>query len=116
MRSSEASSVLAPPSPKPAAWGTGLVALDAVVSQEADLRLWAGGTCGNVLIILQYLGWSSFPISRLAADPASDVIVADMDGWGLKCKFLRLEPVADAPVIIHSVRRSRDGQAHHRFS
>ena len=29
-------------------------------------RYWAGGTCGNVLTVLSYLGWHASPIARLA--------------------------------------------------
>jgi fructokinase len=39
--------------------GTGLVALDLVVSNDNSVppRYYAGGTCGNVLTILSFLGW-----------------------------------------------------------
>ena len=44
---------------RPVVVGTGLVALDVVINSDVHRppRLWAGGTCGNVLTILSYLGW-----------------------------------------------------------
>jgi hypothetical protein len=46
---------------KPRAFGIGLIALDLVMGadRESSVRSWAGGTCGNVLSILAYLGWDA---------------------------------------------------------
>ena len=54
--------------------GTGLVALDVVIDDESPQvqRLFAGGTCGNVLTILSFLGWNSFPVARIAKDSAGE--------------------------------------------
>ncbi|NJR56859.1 MAG: hypothetical protein HC768_21350 [Acaryochloris sp. CRU_2_0] len=51
----------------PIAIGTGLLALDVVFSDRLNdpLGLWAGGTFGNVMVALSYLGWDSYPIARL---------------------------------------------------
>lgn len=50
------------PGPRPAIAGTGLIALDVVIPNEPRSlpQLWAGGTCGNVLTALAYLGWDSY--------------------------------------------------------
>ena len=39
--------------------GTGLLALDVVITEGGTTppRQWAGGTCGNVLLALRYLVW-----------------------------------------------------------
>src|SRR5690606_31370429 len=52
--------------------GTGLIALDVVLDDnEPDRqRCYAGGTCGNVLTILSYLGWLAVPVSRIRRDRA----------------------------------------------
>ena len=58
----------------PSVIGAGLLALDIVISEvsEAPPEQWAGGTCGNVLIALGYLGWKSQPVARLKTGAAVD--------------------------------------------
>lgn len=103
---------------KPRAFGTGLIALDLVMSADPNLpvRAWAGGTCGNVLSILAYLGWESYPIARMNGDPASERVRADMSRWGVKLDFAGCEPTSHTPIIIQEIRRGRDGSPTHRFS
>jgi len=57
----------------PKAFGAGLIALDLVLGMDpaAPVKSWTGGTCGNVLSILAFLGWKSFPIARMNGDAAS---------------------------------------------
>ena len=103
---------------KPRAFGTGLIALDLVMSANPNLpvRAWAGGTCGNVLSILAYLGWESYPIARMNGDPASERVRADMSRWGVKLDYAGCEPTSHTPIIIQEIRRGRDGSPTHRFS
>jgi fructokinase len=103
---------------RPRAFGTGLIALDLVMSAspETPVRAWAGGTCGNVLSILAYLGWDSYPIARMNGDPASERVKADMESWGVKLDFAGCEPTSHTPIIIQEIRRGRDGAPTHRFS
>ncbi|WP_454685348.1 PfkB family carbohydrate kinase [Ancylobacter moscoviensis] len=105
-------------SEKPRAFGTGLIALDLVMSANPNLpvQAWAGGTCGNVLSILAYLGWESYPIARMNGDPASERVRADMSRWGVKLEFAGCEPTSHTPIIIQEIRRGRDGSPTHRFS
>src|SRR5437879_1248419 len=65
-------SILSVAPTKPAVLGTGLIALDVVVGPQpgAAPRCWAGGTCGNVLTILAYFGWRSYPAATLGNDVA----------------------------------------------
>jgi len=65
------------------ALGTGLVALDVVINSDVHQppRLWAGGTCGNVLTILSYLGWQAYPVSRLNEDTAAGYLMRDLSQW-----------------------------------
>jgi sugar/nucleoside kinase (ribokinase family) len=73
--------------------GTGLVALDVVIPKglEDDPQLRGGGTCGNVLTALAYLGWQSYPIARLSADGASKLVAADMKQWGVNLDLLSFD-------------------------
>jgi fructokinase len=103
---------------KPRIFGTGLIALDLVMSADpqSPVRSWAGGTCGNILSILAYLGWEAYPIARMNSDPASERVRADMDRWGVRLDFASCDPTADTPIIIQQIRRGRDGKPKHRFS
>lgn len=102
----------------PQIFGTGLVALDLVISANPDVPVcsWAGGTCGNILSILSYLGWDSYPIARLNSDPAAKLVRADMKRWGVHLDFLDCGPTTDTPIIIQHILRARDGSPKHRFS
>jgi fructokinase len=91
--------------------GTGLVALDVIVDETSnvvDLR--AGGTCGNVLTILGYLGWRSVPLGRLAKDAPFSVVASDLKRWGVDTNHLTLGPATPTPVIVELLR-----ERGHRF-
>lgn len=105
------------PSRSPFIVGSGLIALDLVLNHEnqpAYMR--AGGTCGNVLTILSYLGWNSFPIGRLADDEASALIFQDLKMWDVHVDFLALEPRTPAPLIVQRIRHDSTGLPHHTYS
>ncbi len=103
---------------RPKVFGTGLIALDLVLGLDPDtaVRSWAGGTCGNVLSILAYLGWEAFPIARMNGDPASDRVRADFAEWGVRLDFANCQPTAHTPIIIQEIKRGPDGMPRHRFS
>ena len=91
-------------------FGTGLIALDLVIGpdSEAPIRSWAGGTCGNVLSILAYLGWDAYPIARMNEDVASDRVRADMRRWKVHLDWADCAPTAHTPIIVQEIRRRRD--------
>ncbi len=103
---------------QPKVFGAGLIALDLVLGMDArsPVRSWAGGTCGNVLSILAYLGWDAYPIARMNGDPASDRVRIDMARWGVHLDYASCGPTAHTPIIIQQIRRGRDGKPTHRFS
>lgn len=98
--------------------GTGLVALDVVFRgrSKKPLRRCAGGTCGNVLVALRYLGWRAVPVARLADDRARRLLEADLVHWGVDVRFLSLPPHGPTPIIVERIRANADGQPEHRFS
>lgn len=102
----------------PIAIGTGLIALDVVIGPDPTEPplLMAGGTCGNVLAILSYLGWEAFPVGRLNGDPASQRVKRDLAGWGVSLEFATQRPSVETPIIVQTVRRDRHGVPKHRFS
>ena len=96
--------------------GAGLIALDVVYTDAAEQKpqVWAGGTCGNVLTILSFLGWRSYPVARLSGDNASRLILEDLKKWQVRLEFAQLAPQASAPVIVQRItRRAGQSPAHH---
>ena len=104
--------------PRPIVAGTGLIALDLVIPNEPLLlpQLWAGGTCGNVLTILSFLGWEAFPIARLRNDSSSSQITRDFRRWGVRLDYLALDSDGSTPVIVHHIHCSPDRGTTHSFS
>ncbi len=98
--------------------GTGLLALDVVfnIESKAHLDCFAGGTCGNVLTILSYLGWKSLPIARLSSGPAADYLIEDLHRWNVSTDFISLEADGSTPVIFQRIGRRASGQPYHSFS
>lgn len=98
--------------------GTGLLTLDVVINSDARgvPRLYAGGTCGNVLTILSYLGWRSYPVARLNGDTASKRVLRDLKDWGVDVSLAKQRPEASTPIIVHQISRGRDGTPSHKFT
>jgi sugar/nucleoside kinase (ribokinase family) len=98
--------------------GTGLIALDVVleVGTEKEPWLWTGGTCGNVLTILSYLGWQSFPVARLNGDAASQCVEEDLARWGVRLDHAKTSPQSRTPIVVHRIAKTAAGMPYHRFS
>ena len=103
---------------KPKIFGTGLITLDLIMGPNAEspVQSRAGGTCGNVLTALAYLGWEAFPIARMNDDLASRRVKADMKRWGVRLKFSGGNPTSHTPIIVQKIRSGLDGIPTHRFS
>lgn len=102
----------------PAVYGAGLIALDIVISADPKVPIygWAGGTCGNILTILSFLGWNSYPIARFGKDIASSRVKRDMETWGVQMAHAHLSPTADTPIITQVILKESDGSVSHKFS
>lgn len=96
--------------------GTGLVCLDVVRLPDGRTQTFAGGTCGNVLAILAYLGWTSTPVARLSRDSAGENVEKDLEQWGVELDHLHCEPQASTPVIVETLRVTTSGYPVHKFS
>lgn len=98
--------------------GAGLVALDLVVSPDAGVpvQAWAGGTCGNVLSILAWHGWDTYPIARANGDAASLRVMADMRRWGVNLDLISCGPTTNTPIVVQQIRRSTRGESTHKFT
>jgi sugar/nucleoside kinase (ribokinase family) len=102
----------------PAVLGSGLLALDIVMSEisGAPPSYWAGGTCGNVLIALSYLGWGSQPVARLGTGAAADQILADLKRWNVSDRFVSVAEDGSTPVIVERITRGSGNVPRHSFS
>jgi fructokinase len=97
--------------------GTGLIALDVVINDVClPPRFWAGGTCGNVLTILSYLGWQAYPVSRLNGDAASQYVTRDLSQWGVHLEFVQADLGGSTPIIVQQISHNAAGKAFHKFS
>jgi len=97
--------------------GTGLVALDVVLNGRASkpIGIWAGGTCGNVMAILSFLGWSSYPIARLKNDLFADMLLSDLESWKVKTKFVERSESGSTPIIVQRIKKNKEGIPKHTF-
>jgi fructokinase len=101
----------------PVCWGTGLLALDLILEDKgmAKPKMWAGGSFGNVIVILRYLGWRVAPVAKIGTDAAGDRIVSDLAAWSVKTGgVIRLDEV-NTPVVVERVANARSGSNGHRF-
>lgn len=103
--------------PKPVCIGTGLVTLDVIINgnSKASPRLFAGGSCGNVLTILSYLGWKSYPIANLADDIPAKKVLKDMKRWKVNTGLLSLNGSGRTPIIVEKLGTNPKGVPWHRF-
>jgi sugar/nucleoside kinase (ribokinase family) len=103
---------------QPTALGTGLLAMDVVCADHSEEvpPCYAGGTCGNVLTILSYLGWKSSPVSRLAPGEVANRVLKDLRRWKVDTSFVSTEPGGSTPIIIHRIGRRSSGVPFHSFS
>jgi fructokinase len=99
-----------PPGPDAVAVGTGRLTLDVIVrtggGNPSPPRSQAGGTCGNVLANLAYLGWSCYPLTDLGDDDPGARFVGDLERWGVRVDLIRRLEGEQTPVIIHHIRET----------
>jgi fructokinase len=100
--------------------GTGFIALD-VIRSTSDQgvileRRHAGGSCGNVLAILSYMGIGATAVGRIGHDRAGDELVADLRRSSVDLRFLNVEKDRRTPVVIQEVVIDSRGRRRHRFS
>lgn len=97
--------------------GTGLVALDVILNgkPETPPKFHAGGSCGNVMSILSYLGWLSFPVARLAKNAATKEVENDFKIWEVQTSLISKTDEGSTPIIIHRILRDKNGNTSHRF-
>ncbi|WP_407193768.1 PfkB family carbohydrate kinase [Bradyrhizobium sp. STM 3566] len=104
------------PAPRhPICVGAGFVAAD-IVEGRTEEFVAAGGSCGNVLAILAWLGWKSYPVARLGRDWAATVIRKEFESIGVEGDFLSDEKAVQTPIVIQRFVEDKAGKRVHRFS
>lgn len=94
----------------------GLCALDIVFGLDDPApRFYAGGTCGNVVAGLAFLGWDATPVARLGRDVAGEFVRRDLERWGVDTSFLGLTPSGATPIVLEKIQLSKNGVPKHRF-
>ena len=100
---------------RPSCWGAGFVAMD-IVDMGGDRFASVGGSCGNVMAILAWLGWKARPIARLGSDATGSFIREELRGIDVDIKYLTEEAEIRSPVVLQRFAMARDGRRTHRFS
>lgn len=97
--------------------GAGLVALDVVINGDPSvpLKLFAGGSCGNVLAILSFLDWNTFPVARLKKDEASKALLTDLKYCKVNTSLISQTGDGSTPIIIERIKKDKNGNSIHTF-
>lgn len=98
--------------------GSGLIALDWLLIGKKRItpnEVYAGGSCGNVMAILSYLGWQSYPVARLGIDDESTRLIKDLKRWKVHTDFMLREQHGVTPVIIVRFRKNKLGKVSRHF-
>lgn len=107
--------MLRPASRSPTCLGVGFVATD-IVEGSVEEFVAAGGSCGNVMAILAWLGWKAVPAARLGRDWAANVVRKDLGDLAVDLSALSDEKSVQTPIVIQRFVKDRSGRRAHRFS
>ncbi len=96
--------------------GAGLVSLDILLrnNDNRPISYYVGGTCGNVMMILSYLGWDSYPIARLDGTKYTERLLEDIKSNRVKTDFISTND-GSTPVIIQRNIVNKEGTPTHKF-
>lgn len=89
--------------------GTGLICLD-IVNDYSSLYYMTGGSCGNVISALSFLGWNSTVIKNRYADFVGEKINSNLEEIGVKC--INIGSPIITPRIIEIIDNSGRNSKH----
>lgn len=97
--------------------GTGMIALDIVINHTSNSIPFflTGGSCGNVLTILSYLGWESYPIARLKNDLISTYLINDLKKDKINTDLLLINNFGSTPLVIEKIIATGSGNPKHSY-
>ena len=102
-------------SKNPLCLSTGFVAMD-FVEGESETFAAAGGSCGNVMALLSFMGWHTQPVVRLGSDNAGSFIKEEFEKLGVDTSHIACAPGVRTPIVIQRFVESSNGERTHRFS
>lgn len=96
--------------------GAGLICLDVLIwdGQRVPISYYVGGTCGNVMMILSYMGWDTYPIARLDGTKDGVRVLDDMKKHRVHTDFVSTQD-GKTPVIVQRNFINKDGIPTHKF-
>jgi sugar/nucleoside kinase (ribokinase family) len=95
--------------------GAGFIALDVIQGDHGD-KIAAGGTCGNVMAVLAWLGWRSVPVARLGSDTPARLVQDDLKAAGVDTRCLARNASTPTPIVIQRNIVDDAGRRSHRFT
>lgn len=95
--------------------GSGFVALDVLLkhNEQNSLDSALGGSTGNVLAILAFLGWPTVPVAMVGHDFAGKRIKSEFDSLNADMRFLHTSQCVATPVVYQF---PSEGTKTHNFS
>lgn len=102
------------PSSELQAVGSGLIALDVILDESSSpIASAVGGSAGNVLAALAYLGWNSVPVCELGKDAAGQQVRAEFQKLNADLRFVLESDHTCTPVVY---QMPADAPETHTFS
>ena len=68
-----------------------------------------GGTCGNVMCILSWLGWKAMPQVCLDDSAEGYKMAADLERYGCDCRFVTNTPAGGTTLLLCTHKRDAEG-------
>lgn len=98
--------------------GSGLIALDIVypTRRGAKAFLSIGGSCGNVLSILNAFGIEAIPVVQLGYDEAGKVLIDALKRCDFDVHYVTRAKGTGTPIIVQTFISDRHGSNKHSFS
>ena len=69
-----------------------------------------GGTCGNVMCILSWLGWEVRPLACLDDSPEGLKITEDLKRYGCDCRYVTNTPGGGTTLLRCTHKKTADGE------
>jgi fructokinase len=93
--------------------GSGLIALDVILDETSfPITSAVGGSAGNVLAALAYLGWNSVPVCELGKDEAAEKVRNEFQKLKADLRFLVQREEACTPVVYQMPADKHKSETH----